>query len=182
MTRQEATRGNTYSHNISDNVVEIESTSTSNSSDPIDDIPMSRVYENLNKSLAQSPSTEHPKKPADDEFVHMYPTVLERIGELGQMRVDVCQRLPTDHPLQPPYIQPVQTIPADVEVESEQALPESNIHITTSSSQPQPTVQTSDSSILEELSNHYQGELPGFRPNSKIASEIASDEVVLESP
>lgn len=54
----EATRDNTYSHNISDNVIEIESTSTSTSS-KIDDIPSNRVNEKLNKSLAPSPSTKH---------------------------------------------------------------------------------------------------------------------------
>jgi len=80
--------------------------------------------------------------------------------------------------LQPLFIQPLQTIHAD---ESEQAGPTSDIP-TTSSSQPPPTTQTSDPSVLEELANHYQGELPGFRPNSEIASEIASDEVVLENP
>ena len=57
----ESIRGNTSSHNISDNVVEIKSTSTSTSSDTIDDIPLSKVYENLNKSLAPSPSTKHQK-------------------------------------------------------------------------------------------------------------------------
>jgi len=55
----EATRGNSYTHNISDNVVEIESTSTSNSSDTIYDIPLNKVYENLHKILALSPSTKH---------------------------------------------------------------------------------------------------------------------------
>lgn len=54
----EATRDNIYSHNISDNVIEIESTSTSNSSD-IDDIPLNRFNVKLNKSLAPSPSTKH---------------------------------------------------------------------------------------------------------------------------
>jgi len=43
----EAARGNTYSHNISDNVIEIESTSTltsTSTSSDIDDIPLNRVY------------------------------------------------------------------------------------------------------------------------------------------
>jgi len=45
----EATRGNSDSHNIS-NVIEVESSSTSTSSD-IDNIPLNRVYANLHKSL-----------------------------------------------------------------------------------------------------------------------------------
>jgi len=112
----------------------------------------------------------------------MYPNIQERIGVMAQMRVDVCQRLPADHPFQPPFIQPLQTIHANAEVESDQAEPQSDIPISSSSSQPQPTIQTSDPFVLEALANHYNGELPGFRPNSENASKIASDEVVSESP
>ena len=171
----EATRGNSYTHNISDNVVEIESTSTStsNSSDTIDDIPLSKDYENLHKSLAPSPSTKHKKKPADDVFEPMYPIVLERIGEMAQRRIDVCQNLPANHPLQQPFIQPLQIIPAD---ESKQTGSASDIPESSS------TTQSSDPSVLQKLANHYQGELPVFRPNSEKAFKIASDEVVLESP
>jgi hypothetical protein len=117
------TKGNTESHNTSNNVIEIESSSTSISAststslDNIDDIPLNRVYENLQKSLAPSPSTKHQKKPIVDEFVPMYPSIQERIGYMAQMRMDVCSRLPANHPFQPPFIQPLQTIPADAEVE-----------------------------------------------------------------
>lgn len=72
-------------------------------------------------------------------------------------------------------------MPADAEVGSEQPEPNSDIP-ESSSSQPEPSTQTSDPSFLEELTNHYQGELPGFEPNSERASEIAFDEVILESP
>jgi len=37
----------------------------------------------------------------------MYPSVLERIGEMSQMRLNVCARLPADHPFQPPMIEPI---------------------------------------------------------------------------
>jgi len=96
------------------------------------------------------------------------------------MRIDVCDRLPANHLLQPPMIEPLQSIPVDAEVGSEQAVPEPNIP-ETSSSQLQPSTQTSDPSIVDELANHYQGELPGFEPNLENAFEIASDEVTLES-
>ena len=116
----------------------------STSSD-IDNIPLSRVYASLQKSLSPSPSTKHQKKPDDDDtYVPMYSSVLERIGEMSQMRLDVCARLPADHP--------------------------------------KPTTQTSEQSVLDEQVNHYQGELPGFEPSLERASEIASDEVTLESP
>jgi len=43
----------------------------------------------------------------------MYPSVLERIGEMSQMRVDICKGLPANHPFQPPMIEPLQFIPVD---------------------------------------------------------------------
>ena len=111
-TSSEATRGNT-SHIISDDIIDLEFTSPSNSSDTKDYIPFNRIYSTLDKSLALSPSTKHWKKPADDEFVPLYPTVLERIGDMAQMRLDICQKLPTDHFFQPQFIQPLQTIRAE---------------------------------------------------------------------
>jgi len=90
----------------------------------------------------------------------MYPYVLERIGEMPQMRLDVCARLLVDHPFQPPMIEPLKFIPADVEVVGEPVVPESANH-EESSSHPKPTTQTSDPSVLDELANHYSGELAG---------------------
>jgi len=181
------TRGNTDSHKIS-NVIEIKSSSTlashstsvSTSSD-IENIPLSRVYANLHKNLSPSPSTKHQKNPDDDTYVPMYPSILESIGEMSQMRLDVCARLPADHPFQPPVIEPLQSIPADAEVVGEPAVSDSTNN-ESSSSNPKPTTQTSDPSVLDELANHYSGELPGFEPNLERASEAASDEVTLESP
>jgi len=98
------------------------------------------------------------------------------------MRLNVCARLTADHPFQPPVIEPLQSIPVDAEVVSEPAVPESANHKESSSSHPKPTTQTSESSILDELVNHYSGELPAFEPNLEKASEIASEEVILENP
>jgi len=36
--------------------------------------------------------------------------------------------------------------------------------------------------VLDNLVNHYSGELPGYEPNLEKASELASDEVMSESP
>jgi len=91
----------------------------------------------------------------------VYPQVLQSIGEMAQMRLDVCAKLPADHPFQPSFIQPLQTIPVDVEFVNEQAVPEPNIP-ETSSSQPQPSTQFCESNLEE-------------------ASELAFDEVTLES-
>jgi len=122
---------------------------------------LNRVYATLHKSLSSSSFTKQKKKP-DDEFVPVYPQVLQSIGEMAQMRINVCARLPADHPFQPPFIQPLQTIPADAEVTNEQAVPEPNIP-KTSSSHPQPSTQTCE-------------------PNQEKASELAYDEVTLENP
>ena len=137
----EATRGNTHSLNNA-NVIEIESSSTSAShltsvstSSDIDNIPLNGVYENLYKTVSPSPSTKHQKKPDDDTYVPMYPSVLERIGEMSQMRLDVCARLPHDHPFQPPMNEPLQSIPADAQVVGEPAVPKS-ANYEESSSQP----------------------------------------------
>jgi len=112
----------------------------------------------------------------------MYPSVLDRICEMSQMRLDVCGRLPADHPFQPLVIEPLQSIPVDAEVVGEPAVPESASPEESSSSHPKPTTQTSDQTILDELANHYSGELPGFEPNLEKASELAYDEVILENP
>jgi len=156
----EATRGNSDSHNIS-NVIELESSSTlashstsiSTSSD-IDIIPLNRVYATLHKSLSPSSSTKHQKKPDGDTIVPMYPSVLNRIVDLSQMRIDVCNKLSANHHMQSPMIEPLQTIHIDAEFVNEQVVPEPNIP-ETSSSQPQPSTQSSEPSVLDELANHY---------------------------
>jgi len=125
------------------------STSTSNSSD-LDDVPLNKIYTTINKSL--SPSTKLKKKPSDETFEPMYPSVLERIGEMSQIRVDVCTRLPVDHPLQPPMIEPIQSLPADAEGVDEPIGSESaNI---SESSHPKSTTQTIEPSVLDDLVNH----------------------------
>jgi hypothetical protein len=111
----------------------------------------------------------------------MYPQILQSIVEMAQMRIDVCARLPANHPFQPYFIQPIQSIPADAENLGEPAVPESVNH-EFSNSHPKPTTQTSDPSFLDELVNHCSGELPGFEQNLERASEIASDEAISESP
>jgi len=76
----------------------------------MDDIPLDRVYANLQKRLSQSSSTKHQKKPDNDIFVPMYPFVEERIHDMQQTRINACARLPADHPLQPNQLPKIVTL------------------------------------------------------------------------
>jgi len=108
------------------------SSSSSTSSDP-DDIPLSKVYTTLNKALSPSPSTKTSKKPDYDTFVPMYPFV------------DACIHLPVDHPLQPPMIEPIQSIPIDAEgADDHTGTYIANIDV--SSSKPNSPIQTTQTS------------------------------------
>lgn len=81
------------------------------------------MYTNLNKGL--SPSTKLHKKSADNTpYEPIYTTILNKIGEMSEIRNQVCERLPADHPFQPPMVKPFSFVPADAEVVSEQAVPE----------------------------------------------------------
>jgi len=193
----EAPKGNTDSLHTSAEIVNIESstfsdsrsnpaslsTSSSTSSD-LDDIPFNIVYTTLNKRLSPSPSTKTQKKLDCDTFVPMYPSIEERLHDMQQRRINACINLPVDHPLQPPMIEPIQFVPADAEGVTDQAGPNSaNIDVSSSHpDSPTQTTETHESSVIQGLINHYSGELPGYEPNLEKASDIASDEVMTESP
>jgi len=85
LVASEAPEGNSNSHTATE-IVTIESStssetrsspaslsSSSSTSSDIDDIPLNRVYTNLNKALSLSPSSKTHKKPISDTFVPMYP-------------------------------------------------------------------------------------------------------------
>jgi len=114
----------------------------------------------------------------------MYPSVEERLIEMQQRRIDVCKNLPVDHPLQPPMIDPIQFVPADAEGANDHTGTYiANIDV--SSSQPNSPIQTAEThetSVIPDLITHYSGELPGYVSNLEKASDIASDEVMTESP
>jgi len=67
-----------------------------------DDMPLCQ-----RKNMLPKPS-QKPKP-----FQQKYPAILQSIGEMSQIRVDVCNRLPADHPFQPPVIEPLNMIPAN---------------------------------------------------------------------
>ena len=75
------TRGNSASHNISDSITNLDTSSPSSSSET---------------SSIPSPSNQTSDKP-DDVYVPMYPSVKERIDEMIHKTLDVSQRLPENH-------------------------------------------------------------------------------------
>ena len=114
----------------------------------------------------------------------MYLSVEERLIGLQQRRIDACIHLPADHPLKQPVIEPIQFVPVDLKgVDDHTGTNIANIDV--SSSQPisqTQTAETSKPSIIQNLVDHYSGKLPEYESNQEKASDIASDEVMTESP
>jgi len=118
----------------------------------------------------------------------MYPSVEERLIDFQQRRIDACIHLPVDHPLQPPMIEPIQSSHVDAEgVDDHTRTDIANIDV--SSSKPNSPIQTtqtstttSEPSIIQNLVDHYSGELPEYESNQDKASDIAFDEAMTESP
>jgi len=100
---------------------------------------------------------------------------------MQQRRINACVRLPADHPLQPPMIEPIQFVSVDAESVDDHTRSEfANIDVSLSPSKT--TTETNEPSIIQGLINHYSGELPGYETNLERASNLASDEVMIESP
>jgi len=117
----------------------------------------------------------------------MYPYVEERLIGLQQRRIDACIHLPADHPQQPLVIEAIQFIPVDVEGADDQTGTYSaKINVSsphpTSPTQTTPTTETSEPSVIQNLVDHYSGELPEYESNLEKASDIAYDEVMIENP
>jgi len=107
---------------------------------------------------------------------------------MQQRRIDACKNLPASHTLQPPMIEHIQSIPADVKGEVDYTgtnfanIDVSSSHPNSQTQTTQTTTQTSELSIIQKLVNHYSGELPEYETNQDKASDIAFDEVITESP
>ena len=114
----------------------------------------------------------------------MYPSIVERIHDMQQTRTYACVRLPANHPLQPPMIEPIQFGPTNAEGAVDHTGSESaNIDVSSSHpNSPTQTTETHEPSISQGLINHYSGELPDYESNLEKASDIASTEVMTESP
>jgi len=166
-----ASRGNPDVSN-SANLIEIESGSETSISSPdssdIDDVPLNKLYKNI------TPSSKPIQKANTKSFESKYPAVLKSIGEMSQMRIDICNKLPIDHPLQPPMLEPLNVAPTDVEGSDEPA--GSASATTTISSQTQTQTQTEpcepsnsqpksptkkpEPNVSYQLVSHYSSELP----------------------
>jgi hypothetical protein len=162
----EAVTGNPVSlHSEDVIVVEFDSTpstytqsTSSSSSIDLDNIPLGQLYQ-----------TKSPKKTSQKiPFEPMIPSVNERIDNMSEMCNKVCERLPFNHPLQPPMIQPLNMVPAGKNVES-------------SSSQPT-TSQTAETFMIDNLVSHYSDELSEVRPNLQKSPQVTTMEVTLETP
>ena len=152
-TRSEATtseaaasRGNPDISN-SANIIEVESGSetsihSSDSSD-LDDVPLSLIYKYI------SPSTKPIQKANTQSFEPVYPTVLKSIGEMSQRRVDLCNKLPADHPLQPPIIEPLNVAPADSHTST------STHSNQPSNTQPKSPTKITEPNVIDQLVSHY---------------------------
>ena len=191
-TLSEAARGNPDVSN-SANIIEEESgtstltsssTNTSDSSE-LDDVTINILYKNL------SQTTKQKQKANTEPFKPVYPYVLDKIGEMSQMRVDICNKLSSNHPLQPPIVEPLNVAPADAEGFDEPAGSVSATFAQTqtqtetcepSDPKPKSPTQLSKTNVLDQLVSHYSGELPEVESELQKASEVAFDEVASESP
>jgi len=186
-----ASRGNLDVSN-SINIIEVESGSETSISSPdssdIDDVPLNLLYKNI------SPSTKQQQQVNAKPFEPVYPAVLKSIREMSQKRIDTCNKLPIDHPLQPPMVEPLNVAPADAEG-SDEAAGSASATIATSSqtqtqtetcepsnSQPKSPTKQPEPNVLDQLVSHYSGELPEVESELQKASEVASDEVASKSP
>jgi len=194
-----ASRGNS---DLSHSVIEVESRfgnsiSSPNSSD-LEDVTLSLLYKNI------SPSSKQKQKVNTEPFEPVYPAVRKSIREMSQMRVDICNKLPANHPFQPPMVEPLNIAPANAKGSDEPAISASTTTATSSQSdQPNPTLaqtqaetdtcepsnsqpksptKLSEPNVLDQLVSHYSGELPEVESELQKASEVASDEVASESP
>jgi len=108
---------------------------------------------------------------------------------MSQVRIDICNKLPANHPLQPPMVEPLNIAPADAEGSDEPALVQplnfAQTQIETcepSNSQPKSPTKQPEPNVLDQLVSHYSGELPEVEYELQKASKVASDEVTSESP
>jgi len=99
------------------------SPSSSTDSD-LDNIPLSQKYKLTkpspkSKRTPKSKITSKPKlSPKTKPFKPVHDEILKTIGELSERRVGICNKLPADHPFQPPIIKPLNMLPPGVPIPS----------------------------------------------------------------
>ncbi|RHN74569.1 hypothetical protein MtrunA17_Chr2g0311811 [Medicago truncatula] len=143
--------------------ISTETTSSTFSSD-LDDVPLGKIYTTIKKSL--SPSTKIHKKAGVNytTFEPMVPSPDERIGGLAQRRIDVCKHLPPNHPFQPPFIQPLNTLPAETNPETTSQYP------TSTNQDPEPQKAS------EVASEEVTSESPQQQPTTNSQTTIPTSE------
>jgi len=99
--------GNPYDLNSAKIIQISDSPIISPASSPISD------SDHDNMTLSQRINMLPKPTPKPKSFESVYPVVLQSIGEMSQRRVDICNKLPADHPFQPLVIEPLNVIPAD---------------------------------------------------------------------
>jgi len=187
-SQSETLEGHSLSQSTVAEIVTLGSSSdspSSSSSTDSDDIPLSKAVPSL-RNLTPSLSTKPHKEPATDAFIHVCDSIEARTISLQQTRIDKCKNLTKNHPLQPPVIEAIQSIPASAEGASDLSgtgLDVLNESVLTPNS-PTPTPnnndnQTFEQSVISNLESHCSGELPGYQ--RQLTSDITSDEVVTES-
>jgi len=92
--RSEALEGNSSIHTYDINTLDLDPSSLTHI-DHFDDIPIQRVYQDLQRNLAPLPSTKTHKKP-DDADVPEQQFIDDRIGVLVQTRINVTKKLLVD--------------------------------------------------------------------------------------
>jgi len=147
-----ASRGNPDVSN-SANCIEVESGSEtsipSQDSFDLDDVALSVIYKDL--SLSTKPTQKANTKP----FETVYPAILKSIGEMSQMRVDLCNKHPADHPLQPSIIEPLNIELADTHTSTSTHSNQSQTDTCEpSNSQPKSPTKTSEPNVLDQLVSH----------------------------
>ncbi|XP_024641752.1 uncharacterized protein DDB_G0284459-like [Medicago truncatula] len=132
--------------------------SSSSSSTDSDDITLSQRYK---KPLPKSKTTKTSNQPQKSSFGPS--NIDERTISLSERRIEVCKKLPADHPLQPPVIQALNVI-----------YPEQSSSQTPSSDIPEP----SSPSTLFSLEKHLGGEM-SVTPQK--ASKTVPEKTVVEN-
>jgi len=116
---------------------------------------------------AKSPA-DHPFQPPMIECLQSIPADAEGVDEpIESVSANIST---SSHPNQPSVIKPLNFAPANAEVISEQVGSESANIVESSSPQPKSPTKSSEPSVLENMVNHYLGELPGVESNLEKAS------------
>ena len=99
------------------------SSSSTNTDSDLDDIPLSQKY-NLTKPVPKAKRSVRTKtttsksklSPKPKPFKEASFDVYQTIGELSEKRIGICNKLPANHPFQPPVIKPLNMLPPGVPI------------------------------------------------------------------